>query len=170
VDETPGSATGRPEKGRVNLQKYPMVVTVVMGPPLAGKTTYVHAHAKAGDLIVDLDYLWAALSLSGVHMDHQNNRIFAWEARDAIIQQIGQGSNIPDHAAWVIGGFANKSSREATFQYLRPKRVIVLETSAKECRSRIAADPRPINVMQMAIMKWWDKWDRSVENAEIISA
>ena len=32
-----------------------MPVTLVCGPPAAGKTTYVPEHAKPGDVIIELD-------------------------------------------------------------------------------------------------------------------
>ncbi|ANA87604.1 polynucleotide kinase [Gordonia phage Jeanie] len=40
-------------------------VTVVCGPPAAGKTTFIHEHAKPGDVVIDFDALAVALQLPG---------------------------------------------------------------------------------------------------------
>ena len=40
-------------------------VTVVCGPPAAGKTTYVHEHARPGDIVIDFDALAVALQAPG---------------------------------------------------------------------------------------------------------
>lgn len=44
-----------------------MALTVVIGPPAAGKSTWVRDHAKAGDVIVDFDLL--ALAMAGPGAD-----------------------------------------------------------------------------------------------------
>lgn len=42
-------------------------VTVVTGPPAAGKTTFVRENAKPGDVVIDYDALAVALQLPGAH-------------------------------------------------------------------------------------------------------
>lgn len=44
-----------------------MALTVVIGPPAAGKSTWVGEHAKRGDLVIDFDKL--ALALAGPDAD-----------------------------------------------------------------------------------------------------
>lgn len=44
-----------------------MGLTVVYGPPCSGKTTYVRNQAKPGDLILDYDEFYAALSGMPAH-------------------------------------------------------------------------------------------------------
>jgi hypothetical protein len=47
------------------------MLTIVMGPPCAGKTTWVHEHAKVGDIVIDYDALAVALTAPGGHThDH----------------------------------------------------------------------------------------------------
>jgi len=43
------------------------MVTVVIGPPAAGKSTWVSQHAKAGDIVIDFDRL--AIALAGPDAD-----------------------------------------------------------------------------------------------------
>lgn len=41
---------------------------VVTGPPAAGKSSYIRAHAKAADIVIDLDLM--ALAMAGPGADH----------------------------------------------------------------------------------------------------
>jgi hypothetical protein len=44
------------------------MVTVVTGPPCGGKTTHIETHAKAGDVVIDLDDLATALTTDHHHI------------------------------------------------------------------------------------------------------
>lgn len=44
-----------------------MALKVVVGPPAAGKSTYVLEHAQPGDIVIDYDRLAVALSGEGGH-------------------------------------------------------------------------------------------------------
>ena len=54
------------------------MITVVAGPPCAGKSTYVRERARPGDVIVDLDVL--AVALGGAPFEHQ---LGVWEVAQA---------------------------------------------------------------------------------------
>lgn len=63
---------------------------VVTGPPASGKSTWVRAHAKPGDVVVDYDILAGALSgaPSGNPHDHPEPiRTIAFKARTAAIRE-----------------------------------------------------------------------------------
>lgn len=60
-----------------------------MGPPASGKTTWVRAHAKPEDIVIDLDALAVALSGPGTD-DHgygREVREVAYSARSAAINK-----------------------------------------------------------------------------------
>lgn len=66
-----------------------MTVFVVTGPPAAGKTTWVLAHAQPEDLVLDLDRLAVALAGPGAH-DHRHPdhvRAVARVAREAALTE-----------------------------------------------------------------------------------
>lgn len=66
-----------------------MALFVVTGPPAAGKTTWVHTHAKQGDIVIDFDRIAQALSPPGAdtHTHGKVLRIIAGRARRAAIDE-----------------------------------------------------------------------------------
>lgn len=44
---------------------------VITGPPAAGKSSYIQSHAKACDIVIDLDRM--ALAMAGPGADHHNH-------------------------------------------------------------------------------------------------
>lgn len=65
------------------------MIYIITGPPAAGKTTYVHTHAKPGDIRIDLDHL-ANLITGQPTANHQHTGdalTIARAARNAAITQ-----------------------------------------------------------------------------------
>jgi hypothetical protein len=61
---------------------------VVTGPPAAGKSSWVRARAKPGDIVVDLDLIAQVLTPGGEHHDHDRIvRTVAQRARQAAITE-----------------------------------------------------------------------------------
>lgn len=65
-------------------------VFLVCGSPASGKTTYVAQHKSGNDLVVDLDYLCAALNgeTGNVHLNHAPILSVALEVRELLYQII----------------------------------------------------------------------------------
>lgn len=61
------------------------MLTVVVGPPCAGKSTYVRRMARTGDVAVDYDALAAALGSDRAHEAPRAVADVAFHARDAAI-------------------------------------------------------------------------------------
>lgn len=59
-----------------------MGLTVVTGPPCAGKSTYVDEHREPGDVVIDLDRLAVALGAVSDHVDWSANEPHRTLARD----------------------------------------------------------------------------------------
>lgn len=65
------------------------MIHVILGPPCAGKTTYVAAHMKAGDVRLDFDTLLHAVGGDGI--DHYGDGIahtIAFACRESIIRNV----------------------------------------------------------------------------------
>lgn len=75
------------------------MITVVMGPPGAGKSTLVASERKPGDVVVDFDALAQALGSTMPHDRPESVRQVAWAARSAAIGRIFDGI---DSDAWII--------------------------------------------------------------------
>jgi 5-methylcytosine-specific restriction protein A len=134
-----------------------MDTTLVCGPPRAGKNTYVANNMRPGDLVVDLDVLWVALSCSPLHQAPEENFAFACEARDAVYRRIAQGSTKVGHRAWITTRGASIAERQRIAATVRSQRTVVLETNAETCVERLTSstDPRPREEMITAIERWW---------------
>lgn len=135
-------------------------VTLVAGPPMAGKTTYVRQRAQPGDLILDWDELGAAISGLPAHQLPQHLMPYVAEARDAILTRLEQrrgGSEPP--RAWIIHTAPTREERD-DYQRRHNADVVVLGTPADECIGRLLETPDGRNQMQTAdaIRTWWTRF------------
>lgn len=142
-------------------------VTVVCGPPGSGKTTYVRDRAERGDLIVDLDAIYAAISGLPTYDKPDELLPFVLTARDAIVARLARQSDV--RHAWLITSGANPTQRDQFRRQLGAE-VVVLEVDGAECLRRINADPerdgkRP---WQRLITEWWQAYERT--EADVVEA
>ncbi len=86
-------------------------VYLVYGAPCSGKSTYVNQLARRNDLIVDLDAIYAAISLSPYHEHPNNLKRVAFAVRDTLIEQIRLRVGFW-HDAFIVGGYPRKLQRE----------------------------------------------------------
>ncbi len=113
-------------------------VNIIYGPPMSGKNTYVKHHLSRGDLVVDMDRLYSAVTMLpyydkpdgvfsnviGIHnllIDNIKTRLGKW------------------NSAWVIGGYADKYKRERLANDLGAD-LIFCNVSQDECLRRLDAD------------------------------
>lgn len=75
-------------------------ITLVMGPPAAGKNTYVQQHARPGDLIVDYDAIATSLG-ANPHQRGQDLHPAVMAARNAILRQLRRGQTGATRA-WIL--------------------------------------------------------------------
>lgn len=154
--------TGPPRQGEQTAH-----VTVVCGPPGSGKTRYVAERAHGGDLIVDLDALYVALSGLDMYDKPLPLLPFAREAKDAVIARLRRRHDV--QRAWIITGGADRDSRDKLRVEL-DARVVVLETTEQVCLSRIQNDPRRKTSWELwkpIVDKWWRDYEPSLEDERI---
>lgn len=138
---------------------------VVCGPPGAGKTTWVMARAKWGDVVLDVDALFVAVTGLRPYEKPEALLKLVLELQETTLRWIERNPGRFVNA-WVIAGGAKVSQRARLARRLgvtEAEGVIVLETSPDECLRRIAADPRRAEEMQgwaPLVHKWWSEYER----------
>ena len=145
-------------------------VFLVCGSPASGKTTYVAQHKSGNDLVVDLDYLCAALNgeTGNVHLNHAPILSVALEVRE-LLYQIIQARRGRWERAFVITTIADTREMKAIADELRAE-VVLMPTTLEECIRRIQSDEsrahnRKLNEKLAA--EWFEKYDASRRSDEI---
>lgn len=135
-------------------------VYIVWGSPLSGKSTYVDQVAKYGDMIVDIDRLWQAVS--GRPMYEKPNRIKGnvFDLHNHLLTQVAQRMG-HWNTAYIIGGYALPSERERLAQRLGAE-CVHIDTTREECLARLAACPdgRKKSEWEKYISEWWQTFER----------
>lgn len=119
-------------------QKAEQGVFLVYGPPLAGKNTYVMEHMQRGDLIVDMDKLFSAISLLPEY-DKPNELLKnVFGIRDLLIDNIKTRYG-KWRSAWIIGTYPDKYQREKIADDTGAT-IIYCEATQEECMQRLYTD------------------------------
>jgi len=128
-------------------------VFIVYGPPLSGKTTYVKNRANDGDLVVDMDYIYQAISGLDLYTKPNNLLLNAKGLRDELINQIKVRYGDWE-TAYIIGGYPDKYERERLAKQLGAE-LVFCECSLEECISRVKGN-RPLSWIEY-IYRWFEK-------------
>lgn len=136
-------------------------VYLVYGSPLSGKSTFVKESMSEGDLIIDMDNLWQAVS--GLDRYTKPNRLKAivFKLRDTLLDSIkyrfGKWNN-----AYIIGGYPLQSERERLIKELGAREVFI-DTSKAECLERLKnCNDRDYEEWSRFIDDWWNRFNRDV--------
>lgn len=135
----------QPEKG----------VYIVYGPPLAGHELYVQERMCRGDIVVDMDRLYVAVSMLPDYDKPDNLLANVRGVYNALIDNIKTRYG-KWHSAWVIGGFADKYKRERMATELGAE-LIFCDVSKDECYRRLEADEAR-RYRQDEWRRYIDKW------------
>lgn len=122
-----------------------MGLTIVTGPPCAGKSTHVDQHRQPGDVVIDFDHIATALGYDGEHVDwaiagDSPHRYLARVARAAVLKAVLAGQ-MRDRTVWVV---ETSPERWQVAAYRRAGATTVeLDPGAAECHRRAAEAGRP---------------------------
>lgn len=118
-----------------------MALYVILGPPAAGKSTYVQQQARHGDVIIDYDLIAQALTVPGAdgHDHHKVVKSVAHQARSSAIatalNYAGKVDVYVIHSAPRAEAIAKYQRHHARFVTIDPGRDVVLE----RCREQRSA-------------------------------
>ncbi len=125
---------GRYCKGALRNIK-PKRINIVYGPPMAGKTSLVREHIQPGDLVIDMDRLYKAISFMSEYDKPNAIKFNVMAVRNLLIDQVktryGNFKN-----AWIVGGYANKVDRERLASELGAE-LIFVEADKEDCYYRL---------------------------------
>lgn len=127
------------------------MLTVVTGPPAAGKSTWVTAHAKPGDIVIDYDRVARALTAEGADTHHHGRHLkrVTYRAWWAAIREALPLADRCD--VYVIHTAPNT---EALARYRRHgARMVAVDPGRDTVMDRIAAQ-RP-TVARQAAERWY---------------
>lgn len=134
-------------------------VYLVYGPPLAGKKSFVADRMMRGDIVVDMDRLYEAISFQPAYDKPENlfSNVMSIHNHllDNIKTRMGKWGD-----AWVIGGYPDKFRRERIANDLGAE-LVFIQATKDECMSRLAADPLRQHVQaewQGYIEKWFEQY------------
>jgi len=138
-------------------------VTLVCGPAGSGKTTYVLDHMTQGDVVVDVDALYAALTGQDGHYHHEHLTGFILSVRDAIYGLLLRASKADVPAVWIVSTLPDRIERERVAARFNAK-VIVFNLSTDACLDRIAHDAsrQSSNIdWRSIVLSWWNRFEVS---------
>jgi hypothetical protein len=150
-------AAYRPEWLRPSL----IPLTIVCGPPAAGKSHYVRERAGPGDIVIDLDLIVAELlGQPAVHnWDRDRFLDLALRKRNALLGELSK----PTHwrAAWLIMTEPRAERRAWWAATMKPKAIVVIEASEARCMANAVRDAnRDRQHTRLMVRRWWSEYTR----------
>lgn len=107
-------------------------VYIVYGAPCSGKNSYVNQVSQFGDLIVDMDAIYQAISGCNSHYHPNGLKKVAFAVRDTLIEQVRMRVGYW-HDAYIVGGYPRKLQREQLAQKLCAE-LIFVETTREQAK------------------------------------
>ncbi|MFD3483793.1 AAA family ATPase [Streptomyces sp. NPDC058665] len=129
---------------------------VITGPPGAGKSSWIRAHAGPGDIVIDLDLI--ALALAGPGADHHAHSDallkVAHRARTAALHQAEQ---LVDQADVYLIHTMPQAKARARYRRLGA-RIVVVDPGEDVVRQRVRDMRQP--GMERVVTRWYQEHRR----------
>lgn len=120
---------------KLSYNHYHRDVWLVYGAPLSGKSTYVNGVREDGDLIIDMDNIWQAVSGCERYIKPDKLRSIVFGVRDKLIEDVRYRRG-KWQRAYIIGGYPLISDRDRLCRELGAREVFI-DMSKDECLSRL---------------------------------
>lgn len=106
-------------------------IYIVYGAPCSGKSSFVESVAGANDLILDIDKLYAAISVNPLHVKSNKLSRNIFVLRDTILDMIKTRTGKFENA-YIVGGYPLENERQRLAEALGAE-LIYIERSKEEC-------------------------------------
>lgn len=127
------------------------MLTVITGPPAAGKTTWAQAHAEPGDIVIDYDRIAQALTADGAD-EHDHGRLLKRVASKARTAAIHEALRVCDRIdVWLIHAIPDPDA--ITWYRQHGARIIAVDPGRDAVLERIARD-RPASATR-GVDRWY---------------
>lgn len=131
-------------------------IFLVYGSPLAGKSSYVKGVAEPGDLIIDIDSIWACVSGLPKYTKPPRLNAVVFSVRDKLMEcvkyRVGKWNN-----AYIIGGYPLISERERICKELGA-REIYIESTKEDCLEKLENLDLDKKEFSKFINDWWKRY------------
>ena len=143
------------------------MVTLVCGPPLAGKSTYVNQHWTEGDIVWDQDCIVRAITGLPLHEKGLGHYIgVVLGMREGFIRSLRAGE-LKQGRAWFIICGAKRADREY-FRGVLQAEVVMLQPPIEVCLERARKQERSRDVIA-AIHNWFREYEPSTMTTPFFS-
>jgi len=136
-------------------------VYLITGAPLSGKTTWARERSAEGDIILDIDDLWQAISGQPRYTKPNSLKPIVFAARDEIKGLIARGAGTWRNA-FIIEGLPAKMDRQRETERYKAHNteIITMNTEQAECLARLHANPNGRNVKdyETYIAQYFARW------------
>ena len=146
-----------------NIRPSAIPLTIVCGPPAAGKSWFVAQQRSPDDEVIDLDDIVQEIGGDARTVDRAIRKRALRERNDRLRELAVYAGNAAH--AWFITTAASASARRQWARLLKPQRVLVMLTPIEECLRRVRGDIYRARVAEdqtRIIEAWWgiySPWD-----------
>lgn len=139
------------------LSSWQRKVYCVFGAPCSGKSTFVRNNLQKGDLVLDLDSLWEAVSYNAAHNYPNELKPIVFGLRETLLGQIQRRVG-KWGVAWVISTEALPTQRDYLLEKLSGE-AIFIDTPMEECLARLHKEPngRDLDLFEKLIKDYFEK-------------
>lgn len=114
--------------------KWDKEIYIVYGPPFAGKKTFVKENMEPGDLVIEMDLIYQALSFQERYDNPNDLKQNVFAVRNLLLDQVKMRYG-KYKRAWIIGGYADRAVRERLANDLGAE-LIYIEADIEQCLFR----------------------------------
>lgn len=140
-------------------------VSVVCGPPAAGKSTWIAQHKNPDDIVIDLDDL--IVEMFGQHRSNNDDlRRQALLERNRRLQGLGSYKG-PATGAWFATTAPRRWQRDHWAYTLKAKEVLLILTPEQKGRARVFQDAHrtAASASQLRLIRqWWQQYSPRPED------
>lgn len=132
-------------------------VYLVYGAPMSGKSEWVRENMSEGDLVINVDEIWKAVSCCEKYVKPNRLRSVVFKVRDGLIEAVryraGKWNN-----AYIIGGYALSSERLRLCKELSAREVYIESTFDSCCERLLHYDYLNQEEWKKYISDWFSKY------------